>query len=539
MIPQEPGIGAHGDQISPSLFHTLSQYHPAGLNQNNTLLPKPTVPWTTPAQGSISEMLADTHSSKEMSSQDAQRAATLPRPIAISPNIQTPDFITEFGTAVKSQKPKVRGRFSADRRKQVQQVRKKGACIRCRFLKKPCSGETPCLTCQNVESARLWKSPCKRTRIVDEFTLYSTGLHSALAYRDVSSVKASVQLEHFSGLVEVFHYENPSYIMTFSALTAYKGRENELPSVLGIAPLEARMSLFGETSTDLQEIVILDGEADDLTTKLERYMKEMAVIFHERESSQIVKSILGMASARIRATGDSILVKVLDLWTATHILSDLELEWKTFINSNMLPANHNAALQHDHLAMAALSSKLAPINELSHPYSYALICCQLRAAVEKRASQLSKLVMNDFERRLLERFRSGKFETFLIALILLNCAERTCWLFRTWDTEQHAARWPLDQRPNVYADQGEQLSDILQMLLKMRDLPPKTSPRPDNGVLKTIEGSDESATRFFEEIQITQSFLDQCQAAVFDNNNSRSLDGKFFSKILQPKACYT
>lgn len=34
-------------------------------------------------------------------------------------------------------KSKVRGRFTADRRKEVQAVRKQGACIRCRMLKKP------------------------------------------------------------------------------------------------------------------------------------------------------------------------------------------------------------------------------------------------------------------------------------------------------------------------------------------------------------------------------------------------------------------
>lgn len=48
--------------------------------------------------------------------------------------------------------------------------------------------------------------------------------------------------------------------------------------------------------------------------------------------------------------------------------------------------------------------------------------------------------MNDLERRLLQRQQSGYFETFLVALILLNCVERTCWLFRTWDNENYAQR---------------------------------------------------------------------------------------------------
>lgn len=81
-----------------------------------------------------------------------------------------------------------------------------------------------------------------------------------------------------------------------------------------------------------------------------------------------------------------------------------------------------------------------PIDEVSNSESYALLCCQLRAATEKRASQLSKSVMNDLERRLLQRQQSGWFETFLVSIILLNCVERTCWLFRSWEGEAFAQR---------------------------------------------------------------------------------------------------
>lgn len=66
-----------------------------------------------------------------------QRATTFPRPIAMNPNSQAKGFVNEFGNSTKPAKPKVRGRFSAARRKEVQEVRKRGACIRCRMLKKP------------------------------------------------------------------------------------------------------------------------------------------------------------------------------------------------------------------------------------------------------------------------------------------------------------------------------------------------------------------------------------------------------------------
>lgn len=66
-----------------------------------------------------------------------QRAASFPRPIAMNPNSQAKGFVNEFGNSTKPAKPKVRGRFSAARRREVQEVRKRGACIRCRMLKKP------------------------------------------------------------------------------------------------------------------------------------------------------------------------------------------------------------------------------------------------------------------------------------------------------------------------------------------------------------------------------------------------------------------
>ena len=72
-----------------------------------------------------------------------QRAASFPRPIAMNPNTQAKGFVNEFGNSTKPTKPKVRGRFTAERRREVQEVRKRGACIRCRMLKKPVCVQSP------------------------------------------------------------------------------------------------------------------------------------------------------------------------------------------------------------------------------------------------------------------------------------------------------------------------------------------------------------------------------------------------------------
>lgn len=81
-----------------------------------------------------------------------------------------------------------------------------------------------------------------------------------------------------------------------------------------------------------------------------------------------------------------------------------------------------------------------PVDEITDAETYALLCGQMRAAAEKLCSQLSKTVMNDLEKRLLQRQQTGWFETFLAAIILLNCVERACWYFRSWDNEALAQR---------------------------------------------------------------------------------------------------
>ncbi|KAF9889199.1 hypothetical protein FE257_007512 [Aspergillus nanangensis] len=455
-----------------------------------------------------------------------QRAATFPRPIAMNPNSQAKGFVNEFGNSTKPAKPKVRGRFSAARRREVQEVRKRGACIRCRMLKKPCSGDSPCTTCASVESARLWKHPCIRTRIAEEFESFNANLHATLAYHDVSSIRNQIKFEHYAGRIEVTHFVESMVYVTFSGLQGLK------PSASTLDPQLQDLGNESQFQGPFHEIYLLDSDADDLPGKLELYIKKTAPFFYEREASEFMHPTLLLASELSQQKKDLLLERVLELWVATHILVDTEMHWKTYCNPTLPPTSmHSLAQPSDDGRM--------PIDEMANAETYALLCSQLRAATEKRASQLSKSVMNDLERRLLQRQQSGWFETFLVALILLNCVERTCWLFRSWEDAAFTERWPLDKRPPYYANQGDRFSDILHMLLKMRSLPPKATPRPEDGVLKAVEGSDENAARWFDMIKVTPMFLEQRQAAAFDPSDSRSLDLKYGAKLLPPSNVYT
>lgn len=61
---------------------------------------------------------------------------------------------------------KRKGPLREDQRKQACEIRKLGACIRCRFLKKTCDPGNPCAGCQ-PSHARLWIVPCTRIDIKD------------------------------------------------------------------------------------------------------------------------------------------------------------------------------------------------------------------------------------------------------------------------------------------------------------------------------------------------------------------------------------
>ncbi|KAI9798485.1 MAG: hypothetical protein M1833_004751 [Piccolia ochrophora] len=455
------------------------------------------------------------------------RAATFPRPIAMNPHTAPRELSAYFSTS-KQPKAKVRGRFSASRRKEVQEVRKRGACIRCRMLKKPCSGDHPCSTCRSVESARLWKQPCVRTRIADELELYSAGLHTVLAYHAVSQARNQAQFEDLPGRIEATHFSDPSICVSFAAF-------QERASSSLHDPTNANDQLNGGTNN----LRLLDSDAEDYPGKLEAYVKAMAPVFFDRELSYFMKPTLAFASELAQDRSDALLARVLELWSLTHILADVEMHWETFQTT---PADDDVGAR-------------IPIDQQMDETSYRLICSQLSAATEKCAAKVSKHIMNELERRLLQRAQSGWLETFLVAVCLLNCVERMSWLFQTWDNDHYRTKvlysllshlqqkirpantlhpllqWPLDRQPPFYYEQAEKFADIVQMLLKMRSLPPKTHMRV-NGLLAT--DSDETAQRYFDALQLSRHDVEARQSAVFDPSDSRSLELKFCAKLLLP-----
>ena len=134
----EPTSNARQSQLS-MIAASASEMVPQGLSmeQDGGItdgLPRLGAGWNQSHEQLLYESLQEHDPSLTAAT---QRAASFPRPIAMNPSSQAKGFVNEFGNSTKPMKPKVRGRFSASRRREVQEVRKRGACIRCRMLKKP------------------------------------------------------------------------------------------------------------------------------------------------------------------------------------------------------------------------------------------------------------------------------------------------------------------------------------------------------------------------------------------------------------------
>lgn len=382
------------------------------------------------------------------------------------------EFATELGNGEKSIKQRVRGKFTTERRKEVQSVRKSGACVRCRMLRKTCSLGDPCDTCKAVDQPRLWKNACIRTKLADNFELYSCGLHVVLAHNGVKSLKESAAFHPAPYQIEASHFPAPETTIyaSFNALEA-----QQMPNDGDIEP-----SLSGEFSN--HTLRVLDDN-DDISSKLDTYVTRMIPNYIDKEPSHFLQTTLRLAQSLAVEKQDRLLFEAIELWTTVHIFVASELQW-TYVEklANDAPPGSGTKISND----------------------TNLVDLQINAAAEKKASQLCKEVLSNLEKRLLRRDPDSFFETFLIALIILNCVEKSTWLFTYWQQDNFKGSWPLSKEQETYIVQGEKTINHLIMLLRYRNAPPKTSCRAEDGMLVVEAPSDnERAVNYFADLNLT------------------------------------
>lgn len=400
------------------------------------------------------------------------------------------DPMAAYGILSSDSRHKPRGRFDDKRRKEVSEIRKQGACIRCRMLKKPCSGDDPCRTCANLESARIWKGKCLRTRLADGMTLWSKNSTHESAEDEVMHARESSQGAPISFDIEIGFEDSPSSI-TFPAKVSRQtgsGRSLTPPTedydtnadgdVLHLQESDDMGERLGSYATGTMKAAV-DRQIVLMRDLLERVQALVTPEAQEQRSTAVDATSKRDKSYSKYGPQSGLLKNVLELWILTHCLTDAE----SLQTRRVIPRSDCEGAD-----TAASSQEDRQVNSISER----LIRAQLIAAMESRCSHLCRTFLNELERRLLQRQQISRFATLLAAMVFLNSAERMAGYHRrcersseTDSGEQQGASQIADEISTALWRQGEEFADLLTSLLRMRGLPPKTRVNAD-GVLESI-----------------------------------------------------
>ncbi|GAM86161.1 hypothetical protein ANO11243_041720 [Dothideomycetidae sp. 11243] len=420
---------------------------------------------------------ASTSSHQQASSQSSHTIPRIPHTRTSHDAFQE-EIATGFGLLARPLKKQRRMRFSAERRKEVGGMRKLGACLRCRMLKKPCSGDTPCATCSMIGAPRVWACACIRTRIADEFTLYNTSYFFAKAREQVNKVVGSTQMKKSGGCINV---------------SIFQGKEDGRLSLPALQTCETAAAVEGENAKDTtaeaspDTLHILQVETQDAIKAVERYLDLEHERFVSAEQNKLLRTTLETLKLLDPEHKDVLVARTILLWAATTILID--------------PSTFDWHIEHVTPSETSVTGDTVVLDATRKEFS--VLQSQTLDAVERFAAQAVKQVCNELERRLLARNTSTSMITFLVAVMLMNCVERMSLLFRTFDTREALYQaeadkpkdadadvdvdvstlgappdWPLTRPPEAYFMQGLHFSHLLRLLLRMRSLPPKTLVQP-------------------------------------------------------------
>jgi hypothetical protein len=170
-----------------------------------------------------------------------------------------------------------------------------------------------------------------------------------------------------------------------------------------------------------------------------------------------------------------------------------------WIETNMLVYSSQASLEIRHMPPSQNEQHVAQPVDTSQPAlpvypestSYGLIRAQILAAIETACHRLSRAVMNELERRLLQRQQVSTFATFISAVVLFSCIERITSFYHSLNLppppppstspNSRSPSYPTTiPAPSSLWPQGPHFARLLTTLLRMRAFPPKTTRTTDN-----------------------------------------------------------
>ncbi|QPC72687.1 hypothetical protein HYE68_003439 [Fusarium pseudograminearum] len=395
-----------------------------------------------------------------------------------------------------------RSRFTAARRKEVQEVRKIGACIRCRILRKNCGKGTPCDTCRKVLAPRVWRTGCVRTRLQEQLDLYSAGVQVVLSQNRINLLKNQLNMAHDGTVIEVSHFPETGKVIVLEAMVALLEPSDTLAEIRG-------------SKESFVQVIMIDQDKEDVPGKVEAYMRDVFQLFIDREPSKFMRVTLDLALQQLQESEDDLLRKSLELWGLVESI-DRERQW----NVVERPANEN---EEPRRIQEAKSENDADI--------YTTLCMQLNAAAERKANNTSKALLSGMHRVLQDSKVKVNFKMYLTAVIFLNCLEKSTWAFKAWEQDHLRPGWPLERDPSVFTQQGDNLAGLLKMLLAIRKALPQTL-RGETGKLITSE-QDPVIGAYFQSIDLDyDTILSRQEGSPFSPADSRSLEMMFCSHLL-------
>ncbi|KAL1867349.1 hypothetical protein VTK73DRAFT_4228 [Phialemonium thermophilum] len=404
-----------------------------------------------------------------------------------------------------------RARFNSIRRKEVQEVRKIGACIRCRILRKTCSKGHPCDTCRKVLSPRVWRSGCVRTKFTEELDLYSASVQIVLAQHRINSLKLSFALSNRETVIEACHFPDRPFRLFAEVLE----REDPPPSSTAGVDQDRSQATFS--------IVMIDNDTQDVPGRVEVYMREVLPEFVQREPSHFMRVTLETALRLVAESKDELLRKSLELWGLVEIL-DRERQWSIRIRSRKSHA--------DEVPDAEAGDSV--IKEDTNEDVFTTICLQLTAAAERKAAATSKSLLTGMQRVLQDSKTKVGYSMYFATLILLNCVEKSTWAFKAWEQDNLRPLWPLEKEPGSFTQQGYIIADLLRMLLQIRKALPRTARSEADGRLVTLE-QDPLIHDYFEALNLNYGIVQSKQEQpLFSPTDPRSFELLFCSTLLLP-----
>ncbi|KAK2033683.1 hypothetical protein LX32DRAFT_59564 [Colletotrichum zoysiae] len=400
--------------------------------------------------------------------------------------------------------------YNPARRKEVQAARKKGACIRCRILRKTCGTNDPCDQCRKIQGPRHWTYPCVRTRLNQELTLYSAALIVVLAQTRVKHARQNYQLlSNGTSLVVSLWEDSPS--LTLAALVTPRPQQ----------PVAEETEQANGDAKPVFQVVMIDQDKEDLPARMEDFLKSILPTLIQREPSHFMQVVLEAAQKfpQERVTGKNLKLAI-ELWGLIEIL-DRERGWYI-------------AEEREGVVSPRGPEDFAGSDDQD---IYNLITFQLSAATERKANNVSNKLISELQRCLENGKAKINFDVYLSILILLHCLEKTTWTFKVWEMDDFRQRWPLDRPPATYVNQGREIADLLKMLLTLRKSHPKTF-RTLDGRLSVIDVGDSDfamMAEFFEALNLDyDDVVRKLETCAFSPETSRSLELHFCSQVLLP-----